>query len=188
MVHLFLHPGDDLRIMFLSRLTRSRVILELYLVLSASLSFIFLLLHLDAISLMPPHCNSNTSSLPNVNASSSLPSHNAVSLKQVAFVSQDLRKQPLVDCWWLPAVGARPYPNDAAAAASHFKYCTWYNIELPHPELLLEMKEKLSFPNPLSKSQRPHWQKLKLNMSHDSGSIRRRSPCQAPNLSLNARL
>jgi hypothetical protein len=72
--------------------------------LAASLFFIFfLLLHLDANSLMLPPCN--TSSLPDVNASSSLPSHNAVSHKQVAPVSENRRKQPLVDCRRLPTVG-----------------------------------------------------------------------------------
>ena len=58
---------------------------------------------LDAILLMIPPCN--TTSLPDVDASSSLPMHNAVSHKQVAPTSQDRCKHPLVDCWRLPAIG-----------------------------------------------------------------------------------
>jgi hypothetical protein len=51
---------------------------------------------------MPPPCN--TSSLSDMNASSSLPSHNAVSHEQSAHVSQSLHEPPLVDQRWLPAV------------------------------------------------------------------------------------
>ena len=70
--------------------------------LARSLSFIFfLLLHLDTISLMLPPCN--TSSFPDVNASSPLPSHNDLPNKQLAPVSQERRKQPLVDYRRLPA-------------------------------------------------------------------------------------
>lgn len=74
--------------------------------LAASLCFIFLPLSSAAsrcYSLMLPPCN--TSSLPDVTPSSSLPSHDVASHKQVVPVSQDRRKQSPVDCRWLPAVG-----------------------------------------------------------------------------------
>jgi hypothetical protein len=64
---------------------------------------------------MPPPYN--TSSLPDVNASSSLPSNNAVS-KQVAPVFQDRRKQPLVDsgCQRLPMIGLdASHPSDISS-------------------------------------------------------------------------